>query len=201
MTFSELIDVFRLKFGEIVPRSVPEPYVKHLINQGAVDIARKTRVLESVYTTNSVADQATYGLSSEFNVGGITLVAYDGTELTPVSQMVLDTSTGTPDRYYMMEGTLGLYPIPNDVKEIKIRMYEIPDAMTSSSEISPIPVEYHDLMIDYALWQAIQTRDPQMAEVYHGQYRAGIDELLLAVTHKQEHRLPFVQNLIGKVFN
>lgn len=200
MTFKQLIDMFDIEFGEIVPKNMTMLYKKKLINLGQQDIARRTGCLNSVYTTNSVIGTQTYGLSSEMAVNAITLVTYDGAELTPLSRPVVSTASGTPSHYFMLESTLGLAPVPDEVKEIRVIANEIPADMSSDSEISPIPLEFHGLIKDHALWKAFAAFNQlERAAMKRDEYMEGIADLKDKMSGYQIHQLHHVKSLISKV--
>jgi hypothetical protein len=202
-TFKELVDLFEVEYGEIVPKGMPQAYKKKLINLAQQDIAKRTRILDSQYTTNSVEDQATYGLTNEMAVSGIFRVFFDGTEIWPLSAPIVDTATGAPANYYLLERTIGLYPIPNAdnaSKEIRVYSYEVPSDMTTDAEVSPLPLEYHDLMVKYALARALAVaRRFDEAAVYRAEYAEGIADIMDKSTMRQSHRLPHIVSLIRKL--
>lgn len=200
MTLKWLLDEFDMRMGELVGGRLTPVYIKRLLNKGQKDIARKTFVLDSTYTTNSVAGTATYGFSNEFALGGIKQVSYDGTEIRPRTSPELDTSQGTPAEYYILEGTLGVYPVPDSAKVIKVLAYEIPDDMTTNGSISPIPDEWQDLILDYALWrgfQALRERDAAMEAKQ--QYLEGIAELQERQTEEQQHMMYEIKSTVRKI--
>lgn len=201
MTFKQMIDEFDMRLGDLISGSMPRLYVKRLLNEAQRDIARKTFCLDSTYTTNSVAGQATYGFSNEFAYGGLRMVAYDGDEMVYKPQVFLSTDQGTPAYYYLLEGTLGLYPIPDAAKEIKVVFHEIPPDMTTDGSVSPIPNEYHDLILSYALTHGFRTKGQEdMAQVYRQQYLEGLSDLKDRNAEDQQHQLHRIESMVRKLF-
>ncbi len=200
MTLSKLRDIFGVEYQEIVHKSLPSAYIEELLNEGARTIARRTRCLDSVYTTNSVIDQGTYGLDTEMQYGGIFKVEYAGEELDYQSSPTSDTSSGTPAAYYMLEGTLGLWPIPTAVAEIKVHAYEVPDDMTADGDTSSLPIEYHRLMVDFALHKAFKRMgNIDMSRTHESEYERGILEME-SRSSRQVHQGGVIKNLTTQVF-
>lgn len=199
-TFKQLLDNFDVEFGEIVPQSMPVAYKKKLINMGQSEVARKTKCLDSVYTTNTVDGTQTYGLTSEMAVFSITKVTWDGAEMSPLLEPAHTTESGSPYGYYMLEGTLGLKPAPNQAKVLKVFSIEVPPDMTTDSQLSPLPAEYHHLMKDYALWKAfLAFHKPQEAEFKRRDFLEGVGELKEDMTSDQLHEFPCVQNVVSGI--
>jgi hypothetical protein len=118
-----------------------------------MELANEARCTENRYTTSSVASQQEYSVAAlaleirrvEYNGKGlqcITLEQYN----TMVPPATGTLATGTPLYYWLFDEVMGLYPIPDSVKTIKIYTYDFPDALTSSSSL-PIPVCYHPHLV------------------------------------------------------
>lgn len=202
MKFKEMQDLFDIKFREIVNKSLTPLYIRNQLNQGQTFIASRTLCCDSVYTTNSVAGQATYGLSNEMVYGSIKFVAYAGDELRPVPKPETSLSQGVPREYYLLEKTLGLYPVPASAGEIKVISYEIPPAMTTDGSETPIPLEYHDLIVDYALWKAFQqVGQKEDSMIHRAALMEGIEDMIQRQSEEQMHRSYQVKSMLRRVLS
>ena len=117
-------------------------------NNGARDIARRTKCLSTNGSFNTVADTQEYDLISNFSAflaidpdGGVQY--YDGTDyhkLKATSKSWLDKyitgwkneSSGEPKGYYLEGKNIGLYPKPNAsvTNGLKVHYYKMPTEMS-----------------------------------------------------------------------
>lgn len=154
--------------------------VKAWLNQG-----QRRSVIESEIRTQEASDE----FSTEANVSSYTLptdfsreIDFYNTEthelLIPVGVRDYDsfpTSTGRPYTYTVVGNKLVLYPTPDGVYPLAFRYWKLPSDMVNDTDTPEIPVQYHELLIAYAMKKAFQREDDlQMAQMWEAQWEKGI---------------------------
>jgi hypothetical protein len=121
----------------------------------AINSAQLTFISDVKYNTtpesqNSIASIQEYTLSNLIEVVNVT---YDGAILTNdslenilirMSGLTTANNTGTPKFFYIRNhNILGLLPIPDSVKVIKVFQKETPATLVTDVSIPEIPVQFH----------------------------------------------------------
>lgn len=120
---------------------------------------------EKTGTLATVASTQEYDLSTNFSdidEQNIISVAIQGTNASkliywPYNQLRQDfpdfdqEGAGVPTRYYLKEGKIGLWPVPNGVYTIAIDYYKLPTELSADSDQPIIPVNYREGLVHYAL--------------------------------------------------
>lgn len=152
------------------------------INRSQEQFALDTRALFKDTSFTSVADQATYSLSSDFMYEEY--VTYAGLKLTPISRVrILEIKsaddwtddTGTPTHFIIdpeeAQKKLLLYPKPTTAGDtIGLRYYPLPAAMSSDSDTplnsSALMAQFHMALAAFTAWILLLSEQstPQIVE-------------------------------------
>lgn len=120
---------------------------------------------EATGTLTTITGTQEYDLSTNFSAldeGNIISVAIQGSSASkliywPYNQLRQDfpdfdaEAQGTPTRYYIKAGQIGLWPAPNSAYTISIDYYKIPTELSADSDETIIPVNYRESLMHYAL--------------------------------------------------
>jgi hypothetical protein len=135
-----------------------EEIIEDYLYHAALEMAQETFCIENRYTQTTVANQAEYAAPSLMLA--IKRITYDtARKLRPITKLQLDsidfntntTVTGTPQYYWYDDETIGLYPAPDDTKELKIYTYDQP-AVTTASTTLQIPTRFHGFLVIGVIW-------------------------------------------------
>lgn len=105
-----------------------------------------------------------------------------GLELGRVNLTDIDRSqqvSGTP-RYFATDGTnLHLYPTPDSVAvTLTLRYWMLPPTLVADTDTPLLPVDYHDMLITYALWKCYERDDDtDTAGYYEKQWKEQFAEM------------------------
>lgn len=116
-------------------------------------------------TITTVAGTQEYTLSTEFtdidaqNIQTVTLQGTVNRKLVywPFSQLRASQpdfdliGNSVPERYYLKNGKIGLWPAPNDVYTVAVDYYKVPTEMVSDDAEPIIPIGYREALVQYAL--------------------------------------------------
>lgn len=161
--------------------------VKAWINEAQSRIARTVEVRE-LFTTSTVATVAgtvSYTLPADFiRINGLTNGTY-GLELRPIididallAENMGTTNSGSPSYYSLGPSGLYLSPCPDAVYSLTMTYYKNPVALSANGDISTLPVNYHDLMVSYALSKAYRSEDdPQQSQFYYAEYARDLAQM------------------------
>lgn len=166
MFVSEIQSRVKNLFGDTAGVQITDAMTLEWINDGQLDIARKTECLEGSYSINSVAGTMGYALPTDFFKD--IRVTYDGMPMRKTTQGYMDTfwaghektpvSQGTPIFYYFFAGQINIYPAPaaNLTNGIVLNYVKIPAVLTGSAQTPEIPDEFHGNIVTYSHWRALQ---------------------------------------------
>jgi hypothetical protein len=95
--------------------------------------------------------------------------------------------SGTPNRYYIYNGKLGLYPVPDAVKVIDLTYYE-QEVTISTEQDSQLPDICDDAIVLYAAYKLfLGVRDANSATMFLQDYEREINRLRLALLFDDEN--------------
>jgi len=154
--------------------------VKTWLNQAYQDVCNRYNwpFLEAQFTLSTVDGTESYGLTGT-NVKKIYDVIYtdSGGDKHRLQPMTLDvfkklytgetqTSSGTPDYYYIWNDNIYLYPIPDysGTDNLLINYYTYPNYMTNDTDEPLIPLPYHEVLVLGACVRARQYNDESTPE-------------------------------------
>ena len=187
MTLTDLKNRFRLMVAEAT--GINDTDLLSLLNDGALDIARRTECLLS-YADQDVNDaQQEYDLPTDCIK--VLSVYYGGTgeweklpEVTTeylANELGVDwlNDTGETTAYYKRANKIGLYKIPTSAEAgtsfLRIYHIEKPDALSTGSDV-PLNGQtqlypYHELLVIYAMYQAKKVMGKwEQAKVIEAEY-------------------------------
>jgi hypothetical protein len=92
------------------------------------------------------------------------------------------TSTGTPTSYYVLNDYLYVYPLPDDSWRYHINYVSYGTAL-SDAATPELPIDYHDMIVDYAIAQALfsditNPQHAQLAGYYENKFEKRLRELM-----------------------
>lgn len=114
---------------------------------------------EDFYTksvkTNLVANQQIYALPSDFSKIQLLEVVVSGSGVTAITQplvpivriqkyMFSGGQTGTPQGYFLNEGNLILWPVPDSIQELRLDYSRTVVDMVSTTDSPDAPERYHE---------------------------------------------------------
>lgn len=154
---SEVEQMARERYNAVGETFWSQSEIFSLIYAACCEIAQETKCIERTYETTTVADTQEYPYPT--NTISIKRVTYDGVKLAPIDFRKSDsltlnntttTITGTPDYYVEWNGTIILFPTPNDAKTLKVYSYNQPQAVTVTSSLE-VPEIFHTRLVNYVL--------------------------------------------------
>lgn len=128
--------------------------------------------MQSSTTFNTVASTASYALSTIAadlqQLTSLRITSPDNNErwLQPMTAEDFDRfiadptseSEGAPEKYYLWNDTVYLYPIPDDAYTIAVRYIKTPTTVESGDQ-PDIPEEYQEILTLGTLYRAMQIND------------------------------------------
>lgn len=128
--------------------------------------------MQSSTTFNTVASTASYALSTIAadlqQLTSLRITSPDNNErwLQPMTAEDFDRfiadptseSEGAPEKYYLWDNTVYLYPIPDDAYTIAVRYIKTPTTVASDDQ-PDIPEEYQEILTLGTLYRAMQIND------------------------------------------
>lgn len=168
MTGAELLSYLRTD----VLRDVAAPYLwsdallyRRLSEAQSIHVRRTYSIVDGAQTFDTAIGVADYALpAGTLHVlsARVSTVASDMRSYTRKAlPSHLLTSTGQPNAYTLDEATgmIRLYPVPDAIYTVALRIARLPlDAITSS--ITPeIPEHYHLDLAEYVAWRCLQDND------------------------------------------
>jgi len=163
--------------------------VKDWLNQAQrrAVIESEMRVQDETYSISTTAETAGYELPADYS----RLIDFFNSEthelMTPLDIREYDTlskSSGQPYAYTTIGNSVTLYPTPNAVYKFTLRYWRLPADMVNETDEPEIPVQYHELLIAYAMKKAyMRENDYQAAQVWEVQWEKGIGKMRGEVQH------------------
>lgn len=153
---------------------------------------------EAYDTRSSVAGSELYNLPDDFV--RLSLVRYDGEELTRTTRKTVrefddNPQSGKPEWYYIYNGKLWLYPVPNSAKTIDL--YYLESILLSTSNDSELPTYCDDAIVLWAAYKLyIGVRDMNSAQIYAQDFNDEIRRLRSTMLMNDEN-MSFGYDLYG----
>jgi hypothetical protein len=157
MTSTEVETAARQQYNAVGDTNWSQSEIMNLIYAACLDMARKSLVIEDIFTASTVASQQEYTYPT--NVISIKRVTYAGKRLEKITfreddyltgQNQATTATGTPTHYAEFNNTIFLRPMPAEVGTLKVFAYVEPQAVTTTSTLE-IPTLFHMDLVDFVL--------------------------------------------------
>lgn len=131
--------------------------IENYLYHSALEMAQETFCIQNRYSQTTVASQEEYAIPARMLA--VQRVTYDKQKLRPISPLQLDsidfntntTVTGTPQYYYHVDESIGLYPVPTEAKSLIITTYDQPEPTISGSTLQ-IPTRFHGFLVIGVCW-------------------------------------------------
>ncbi len=210
MTLSEIRTEIRNITGVDDTTVLSNAVLTDLINKGQILLADEANLFYGYATRNSTNGTGEYpmltgnGLSviawtisesagsasnqSLVNMIRIYRVDYDGNQTTRVgmdqiyniSSDLSDLNMPTTYGYYINDLSIGIYPIPNAAKEIKIYYYHLPTTLSSDADNPIIDSRYHESLVYYGCWKvAERLRDINLIPYFKNEWNEWKEKIVL----------------------
>lgn len=171
-------------FGDTAQAQITDAMILDWINDGQVDICRKSECLEAPYSVSIVVGTDQYAYPTDFIKEQRVLV--NGLKLTRLTLQSIDMLF--PDRvstpvsgnalyYYHWQRKLNLYPIPGTAITNGLVMWYVRYAtvLTASGQTPEIPSIFHEDLVRFCLWKAFeQDQDWGGASQFKADYESRI---------------------------
>lgn len=110
----------------------------------------------------------------------------------------LDDATGAPDVYSLFGSELRVSPAPREGDELRIRYRARPGRMVNDSDVPPMPDDYRDVLITYALSRAFRAEDDaELSQFYYGEFERDLGQLRTDVQERDESDRRQVPGMMG----
>ncbi|SRR6266446_493474 len=104
-----------------------------------------------------------------------------------IAQNANGTFNGRPIQYSIQGVGIVLSPVPDAIYTFLVLYFIRPVNLSADSDISTLPVDYHDLMISFALQRCYRSEDDaQMAQFYQAEYNRDLQLLGASTTQQSE---------------
>ncbi len=180
---------------------VADSVLTDLINKGQTILADEANLFAGYATRNSVSGTGEYqlvngngvsvvawtivenaasaGSSNLANMIRIYRIDFGGDQMTRIgmdqihniSSNVGDVQMPSAHGYYINDISLGIFPIPQVVKEIKVYYYHLPTTLSGDSDVPMIDTRYHECLVYYGSWKtAERLRDMNMISYFKNEW-------------------------------
>ena len=201
MTLTQIRTEIRNITGVEDTSVVADAVLTDLINKAQIILADEANLFYGYATRNSVAGTGEYqlvngngntisswtkvenaasaGSSNLANMIRIYRVDFDSDQMTRIgmdqiyniSSDVGDVQMPSAYGYYINDVNLGIFPIPQVVKEIKVYYYHLPTTLSGDSDVPMIDTRYHECLVYYGSWKtAERLRDMNMISYFKNEW-------------------------------
>lgn len=184
MTPAQILATIRNQVYETTAAFYTDAEIYSYMWQAEQDLAEITKSTEAKDTsvTSSTGTQL-YNVPS--TVAYIHRVEWDGVKLKKIDLTEEDAldfnqygstkQQGSPNFYFQWGNQIGLYPVPNDAKNVTMYYYAEPSVITSASTAFTLPSILHRYIPDYALYRMYaKDQDEGRAQFHRQQWEANL---------------------------
>ena len=162
MTLKEMISDVRARVRELAPRELTDDLIRHWLNEGQLDFARKTLCLASRAQRVTTAGNAMYALPSDLL--RLREVKYGAEKLFEIPLADAVDTEGVPTGYAKLGQTsILLSPVPSAEGQLEIIYYQTPDKLVNPGDESILPTTCHEAVVLYATIRAYEAT-PNLTE-------------------------------------
>ena len=162
MTLKEMISDVRARVRELAPRELTDDLIRHWLNEGQLDFARKTLCLASRAKSVTTAGDAVYALPSDLL--RLREVKYGAEKLSEIPLADAVDTEGVPTGYAKLGQTsILLSPVPSAEGQLEIIYYQTPDKLVNPGDESILPTTCHEAVVLYATIRAYEAT-PNLTE-------------------------------------
>jgi hypothetical protein len=163
MNLGDIITRVQRQFGDESEVQITKDDIKRWVNDGQVDITRRTECLQAHSESSAVALDGTYKLPTDFLL--MKRVTYDSKPVWPITPELADKfypnrdlgeSTGIPNKYWVWAGVLHLYPPPAVAGTANLDIWYVrtPATLANDGDVPEIPYHMHEDIVRYAFARA-----------------------------------------------
>ena len=165
MFVSEIQDRVKGIFGDPGSVQIDDAMILNWINDGQTDICRKAECLMNIQTQSVSVGVTAYNYPTDFireqsvKIGGIKLCRLTLTSIDVLfPDREADNFTGRPLYYFHWNRQINLYPKPDVNITNGLTLWYIRNAtiLTSSAQIPEIPSIFHEDLVEYCFYRALQ---------------------------------------------
>tara|TARA_R100001129_G_scaffold180882_1_gene159455 strand:+ start:1360 stop:2046 length:687 start_codon:yes stop_codon:yes gene_type:complete len=201
MTLTQIRTEIRNITGASGTSQIADSVLTDLINKGQTILADEGNLFAGYGKRNTIAGTGEYqmingngvsvaaftikenaaeaGSGSLANMIRIYRVDFDGDKLTRIGMdQIYNISSDLGDvqmpssyGYYIDDLSIGIFPIPQAAKELKIYYYFLPTALSGDSDVPIIDSRYHECLVYYGAWKtAERLRDINMISYFKNEW-------------------------------
>jgi hypothetical protein len=206
MTNAEALALFQEQVKNYSSNIISPSLARHWMDEGQIDIVRKTGCVTTDATVNVTASTREYDLPTDvLKIKHIKY--YDGTTYTKLEGTTEDaleegtdypneTATDPPRYYYIKQAgtpTIGLSPKPKTTTSNAIQVHYVqrPATLTTTTNDPAIPEPYQRLIVTYALYRCLEKDvKNETADRYHNQYLHDVADMKTQLINWDKKRRP-----------
>lgn len=207
MNRGQMISRVQNAFGDTSEAQITRLEIIDWLNEGQLDVARKTEALKQHAETNALSSTGSYDLPVDFIK--IDRVSFDGKKLQRTTLQELDhynadrdtsNPTGIPNQFYTYGRTITVYPAPPVAGSGNLDIWYIkaPPNLDDDTDESELPVFLHDDIWRFALARAKEKDEEfdQSASIM-ADYELRLLQSRDDVQHQGNDSYPAVRPLVG----
>lgn len=188
-TVNDVANNIRRSFGDESGVQISDADIIRWVNNGQLEICSSAIVKRANSTTNLVAGQSEYDLSS-LKIHKINSLRVSGTKAEYLTFQDFDEkvqtqdpssyNTGTPYLWTEWAGKILLYPTPSvdQVNGISVFYIPLPDDVTSMSDTLYVPDIYFNRLVEFVLAQAYELDDdPENSQFKLSQFSSRLSSM------------------------
>ena len=209
MDIAEIRQRVQEEFGDLFQAQLVNAAVLRWANSGCLDIVRRTGCLAAVSSVPFTSGLVTASLPASFlkfiNAGYVFSGAWTSLVYTDYQDLVTQVGlvnalspVGAPQQVYIRPdlNVIGTWPVANNTYNLQVEHVKRPVPLVADADIPEIPVQYHDLIVLYALHRAAKLDDdPQRASTYELEYQEGIAQTLSDAANPVGNAYPQVRSV------
>ncbi len=164
-----LADEANLFYGYATRNSVAGTGEYQLVNGNGNTISSWTKVENAASAGSSNLENMIRIYRVDFDSDQMTRIGMD--QVYNISSDVGDVQMPSAYGYYINDVNLGIFPIPQIVKEIKVYYYHLPTTLSGDSDVPMIDTRYHECLVYYGSWKtAERLRDMNMISYFKNEW-------------------------------
>lgn len=176
-TYKQLQDeVLTYQFAEGKYRPLVKTWLNDAQRIAVIQSEMRTMRTSAAYTTE--VGESALELPSNFSRIYEIRDTSTGIQLVPMDLDEVDTLPSTRGRpnIYTSDGThLLVYPTPDGAYTLSLRYWRLPSDMSADTDLPEIPVQYHALLVSYAMWKAyLRENDYTAANVWATEWQGAL---------------------------
>lgn len=186
---TDIATAVKRQFGDEAGIQVTDSDIIRWINQGQLDICRRTRLYKAIKLANVAAGTSDYTIPADVLFVQQILVnnqPVDYRSFEEASAYILEndpnkTITGQPDIWYEWAGTYTFWPTPDlataGTNNLKLMYIKAPTDLVALTDDLSVPDTYYNQLLQYVMSQAHEMdEDWTAAQVKTAQYENSVNQ-------------------------